>query len=143
MSRRPEHADYTYTVKGHWPFPLDMLRKDRSQAATPEDQAKIDLLTRSLNDLAADGYDHAARRSLRRDKIEVNLVIPQATPFETPVVGRWESFSWEVVGPSEIVETYQGQRLVEQKRRLAEQGLAKLTQEERDAIRWLLSIREH
>lgn len=78
---------FQYTVRGHWPFPADMLRHDGSRAATDADAALIARLS----------GDYAPDRAAFRD-VEINLVGPHK-----PNTARWESFSWEV--PSDEMHT--------------------------------------
>ena len=67
---------WAYAVEGRGWFPDDMLRYDCARAATPEDQRLID----------ARGADCGMRR--------VQLV-----GDVSPMLGRWASFGWTVVGP--------------------------------------------
>lgn len=77
---------YTYVVEGskYGEFPLDMLRRDESRAATPEDQALIDLL-KSMGE----GKEHLPKF------VRVTLVT-ECQQFP-PNIERWESFGWRVV----------------------------------------------
>ena len=101
---------FKYTVRGSWPFPLDMLRHDMSAAATPAEQAKIDLYA----------ADHAADHSVF-EPVEIELV-----GWCKPNGARWESFGWEL--------TKRWKAEVKAKQELRASGLAKLTQAERDAL---------
>ena len=109
---------FKYTVRGHWPFPLDMLRHDMSAAATPEDQEKIDLLS----------ADHAADMSVFED-IDINLV-----GHWQPNGARWESFGWQLP----FDEEWQWRKRIAAEAReraaLRASGLAKLTPAERRAL---------
>jgi hypothetical protein len=78
-----------YTVEGRWPFPTDMLRYDRSRAATPEDEEKIDALS-GMN--SPDGLSV-------EPKIRIGLVIEEGNSIG-PNDARWRSFDWDVVDPS-------------------------------------------
>jgi hypothetical protein len=53
----------TYTVRGIWPFPLDMLRHDDAQATSKTDQELIDRLSR----------EHAEHRDDFKE-VEIRLV---------------------------------------------------------------------
>jgi len=110
---------FTYTVRGSWPFPLDMLRHDGSAAATAEDQASIDRY-------AADSAPDAGVF----EPVEVTLVGPWR-----PNTARWESFGWEV--PSDEDWKWRKRLEAEDRREAAlrESGLAKLTPEEHAALR--------
>lgn len=79
---------YTYIVEGHkyGEFPLDMLRRDQSQAATGADQDLIDRL-------AAYGED---KKDLPK-KVRVKLTMTTSTDRYPPNVARWESFGWQVI----------------------------------------------
>lgn len=71
---------YQYVVEGRWPFPLDMLRKDDSEALTAPDESAIKYL--SQDHLPEPGPDGDA---------SINLKGPSM-----PVVERWNSFGWRV-----------------------------------------------
>lgn len=77
---------YTYTVEGskYGEFPLDMLLRDQSRAASPEDQALIDQLN-----FLAEGKEQLPK------VVRVTL-ITESHQFP-PVIERWESFGWRVV----------------------------------------------
>lgn len=122
MSRK----DFHYAVVGSWPFPLDMLRRDRSVAATAEDQAKIDRLSQeAAPDLQA-----------IRQKVKINLVIRDAGRWEKPLTARWESFGWTVPDDEERKLLAEERLRVERLGRLRDAALAKLTPEEINALRW-------
>lgn len=110
--------EHSYIAKGHWPFPVDMLRHDGSRAATEVDQAMIDRLS----------GDHAPDRAAFCD-VEIKLV----GPFK-PNTGRWESFGWEI--PSD--EMYAAIKALREKARrddaLFADVLAKLTEDERRVV---------
>jgi len=116
-----------YTVKGNWPFPLDMLRYDGSAAATPEDQAVIDRLCEPS----------APDRAAIADKVEVNLVIDDGDRRRPSTsTARWESFGWMIPGDLEhqMVEDERKKRL--RMEALRDSAMAKLTDEEREALAW-------
>lgn len=74
----------TYTVTGRWPFPLDMLRYDGAVAASPSDQAKIELLsTEHMTDEA-----HAA------GIVTIDLVTERGEYHLMLSADRWTSFGW-------------------------------------------------
>ena len=107
-----------YVVKGRWPFPVDMLRRDGSRAATPEDQAIIDSL---CEEFAPDrsGFE----------EVEVSLVGPNE-----PNTARWESFSWSVPGDvMHALAKADAVRLRAEETLLAK-ALAKLDPEERALV---------
>lgn len=118
--------DLQYTVEGRWPFPVDMLRRDRSRALTVDDQSVIDELSR----------DYAADRSMIARRVSINLVIENATRYDFPNTARWESFGWRV--PND--ELYQVQKKDAEKLVLRtkayKSALLKLTAEEREALDW-------
>lgn len=76
--------NHLYTVSGRWPFPEDMLRRDRSVPVSDKDRAKIDRLS---GDSAPE--DGGAIE-------EIRLVIPAANFQLRPNHERWKSFGWEV-----------------------------------------------
>lgn len=79
MTQRP--AADRYVVEGRGPFPLDMMRRDRSEPAGDEDRTAVDAT-----------YEAGlAPRELRR----VSLVTRERTTLDD----RWESFGWRVVRP--------------------------------------------
>ena len=78
--------EHRYTVRGHWPFPTDMLRRDLSIAASPEDQALIDRLS-TVHAVYSDAFED----------VEINLVGASKPNWE-----RWESFCWAVVNNPEV-----------------------------------------
>jgi hypothetical protein len=81
-SNAPEKV--TYVVSGRGEFPLDMIRRDDSTFATPEDQA-----TASWRLYGDNG---------KKDFRCVTLVTtsPVRRSWE-PLRARWESFGWDVV----------------------------------------------
>jgi hypothetical protein len=112
---------HTYTVKGHWPFPTDMIRYDQ---ATPLGEADLAAITRLSTEHATD--------KAAFDDVEITLV-----SRSLPNTKRWESFGWKVTAiPTDpsfgILEQ------IEQRRRdedaLVASGLAKLTDSEREII---------
>nr|WP_250807555.1 hypothetical protein [Neorhizobium tomejilense] len=111
---------HRYTVSGHWPFPLDMLRRDGSMPATPEDDAKIRALTK----------DHCDDRGTMLERHSIDLVFVNPGPRSRPLEERWESFTWRVEGGELEV------RKAERRMALRDSAMAKLTAEEREAVRW-------
>jgi hypothetical protein len=73
--------EYRYTVRGHWPFPTDMLRHDQASGQTRQDVEQI----------AALATEHAEDRDAFTD-VEIALVADSR-----PNVERWNSFGWFVV----------------------------------------------
>ena len=114
-----------YAVKGSWPFPADMLRHDGSVAASPEDQAKIDRLS----------AEFAPDRDAIRLAQTVNLVMTDAGR-RRPNTARWRSFGWDVPGDAEYHTA--AEQTAERRRMeaLRDSALAKLTAEERRALKW-------
>lgn len=117
------NKEHRYTVKGHWPFPTDMLRHDGSRPASPEDQGAIDRLS----------TEHATDKAAF-DDAEINLVGPYK-----PNTARWESFGWAV--PSDTDHAFFKRIREEDERRadLAKVALTKLTHEEADALRYIFA----
>lgn len=76
----------TYTVRGRWPFPLDMLRRDFSKPATPADKELINLASKDTP-----SHDHPLSRVY-----EINLISTMSDPRFAPNIQRWESFRWKV-----------------------------------------------
>lgn len=109
---------HTYTVVGCWPFPLDMLRHDQSEAATPADQVMIDRLS----------GDHAPDADAFHN-VSITLTGPNK-----PNTARWESFTWSI--PADHEHEFYKRHRAEQRERNAQRqsGLAKLTPEERRAL---------
>jgi len=120
-------TETTYVVKGHWPFPVDMLRRDGSRAATPADQAAIDALT----------GDHAPDASAFVD-VEISLVGPSE-----PNTARWESFSWSVPGDVQHAFVKQERARLAREALLVASGLAKLNPDEREAIEARMAASRH
>lgn len=110
---------HTYTVTGKWPFPLDMLRRDGSTAATPADQGKIDSYSR----------EHAPDRGFMHEAVSIDLMGPNK-----PCTDRWESFGWSV--PTDLEHAM----FKDMRRRQAEDdlirsgALAKLSTDERRVL---------
>lgn len=113
-------TDYQFTVRGSWPFPLDMLRYDQCRAATPDDQTLIDRLSAEN---ATDKEDFKP--------VDINLAGPVK-----PTIARWESFMWRV--PGDYIWDYVKQGKIEAAKRetLIASARAKLTSEEIEAINW-------
>lgn len=74
--------EYTYQVRGGWPFPQDMLRYDDARPATASDEA----LVRRLSSESAETVDDI------RPHHTVTLV-----GRRRPTQRRWVSFVWRVV----------------------------------------------
>jgi hypothetical protein len=124
-----QEAIVRYTVRGYWPFPLDMLKRDQSKAATPEDQALIDLLS----------AEHATEDLIRTEHT-VNLVtVDERIRFWNPLGARWASFGWKIVAPTQAVAAAEAQVRVKRRRELRISAMAKLekaglTPEEREVL---------
>lgn len=111
--------EHHYTVRGKWPFPPDMLRRDGSRPASPEDEHLIGEFSR----------ESAPDRDFLRETVEIHLVGPNR-----PYTDRWESFGWTV--PTDLdhalFKASRQRRADDDKIRAA--GLAKLTPEERRVL---------
>lgn len=110
--------EHRYTVKGHWPFPLDMLRHDGSRAATDKD---LEMISQLVGDFAPD-------RSVFKD-VEINLV-----GSNKPNTARWESFSWAVPSDTDHNFFKEADRRDREEGELLEAALSKLSNEERAVI---------
>jgi hypothetical protein len=119
-------TDFHYTVRGSWPFPLDMLRRDCSRAASPEDQAIIDRLSK----------DYAEDRDAIRNAATVNLVIPDADRHMRPLTARWQSFGWDVPDDEEFRQLAADRAKRSRMDKLFASAMAKLTPEEIEAVNW-------
>lgn len=89
----------SYTVKGRWPFPTDMLRNDQAE---PESEADRELVRRMSGDVSDDEFGTEVAVSIR-------LVMEAGEPTRSrpggrflPNAARWESFGWTVSGVPEI-----------------------------------------
>jgi len=110
--------EFQYVVRGHWPFPADMLRYDGSRAASADDQAKIDRLS----------SEFAHNRDAFKE-VDIELI-----GRSKPNTARWESFGWSV--PSDV-EHVLFKRLAQQRcddERLFQSALAKLSDAERRVV---------
>ena len=126
-------TDFHYAVRGSWPFPVDMLRRDRSRAATPDDQAIIDRLSR----------DHAEDCDAIRNSVTVNLVIPNADRRMRPLTARWRSFGWDVPDDVEFQQMAADRAKRARMDKLYVSAMAKLTDEEREAVDWFRPAPRH
>lgn len=119
----PQHR-IEYIVRGSWPFPLDMLRRDGSQPATEEDRRLVDLLSAEC----------APSLEAIREPVEIRLAITSDNPRARPMTARWESLGWSV--PSDLDHEATKRLRAEQERRaeLRRSAAAKLSAEERDAL---------
>lgn len=70
------HPEHRYVVRGHWPFPLDMLRHDGSRPASDADRTMVERLS----------GEYAPDRDAFVD-VEIKLVGPSR-----PNSARWESW---------------------------------------------------
>lgn len=91
MANHPNRNPKTqaYTVRGIWPFPVDMLRHDDARAASEADQEIITRLSREYAEHCDDFKP-----------VDVGLVREIAHKWSTPNFKRWESFGWRVVPES-------------------------------------------
>lgn len=112
-----------YTVRGRWPFPPDMLRRDGSHPATEADVELIARLTK----------DHCDDLSDIRNVVDVTLQMDHSDNVG-PNFERWKSFQWEVVDPVDPMAEVRAEAA--RKQALRESALAKLTPEEIEALRW-------
>lgn len=126
-------ADFHYVVEGRWPFPLDMLRRDRSRAASTADQMLIDLLS---CEVAGHGDTSEERRKFRSEVVQVNLVIPNAGRNERPLTARWESFGWSVPGDEHRALQKREEGRLARLKELHRSAMSKLSVDEREAVRW-------
>lgn len=124
--------DYHYSVKGGWPFPLDMLRRDRAVPASKEDQAVIDSLS---------GPHAPDRDAIRLDHV-VKLVIKDAGR-DRPDTARWRSFGWDVPDDKEFRQVIEQSAKVGMMESLYASAMAKLTPEEREALDWFRPQPQH
>jgi hypothetical protein len=120
-------AETTYMVRGIWPFPADMLKKDGSRAATPADQAIIDSLMQ----------EYAPDRSAF-EPVEITLIGPNK-----PNTARWESFKWEVPGDEmhSLIKADRARQTAE--KAMLAGALAKLDADERTLVERLIGARRH
>lgn len=110
----------TYTVRGIWPFPLDMLRHDDASPLSVEDREMIERLS----------GDHAPDRAAFK-KVEITLVGPR------PHTARWESFGWSVPGDLEYAAIKRANAADQRRRALLASARAKLTAEEIEAVAYV------
>lgn len=94
MKPRSKHAEITYTVRGQWQFPLDMLRRDMSMPVYSDDSDTMMMLV-----------DGSMPPETKGEKFEINLSIANNGKWKTdherqrfmPNIERWKSFRWEVI----------------------------------------------
>lgn len=96
-----------------------MLRRDQSRAATDADRTKLMQLS----------AQHAYGRAGFED-VDITLVGPNK-----PNTARWESFGWTVPGDEEHAFWKDSAAREKARQALVASALAKLTPEERDALR--------
>ncbi len=126
-------TDYHYAVRGSWPFPVDMLRRDCSKAATPEDEAIIDRLSK----------DHAEDRDAIGNLVTINLVIPNASRNMRPLTARWRSFGWDVPTDTEFQRAAAERARLSRLEKAYASAMAKLTPEEIEAVNWFQPKSRH
>jgi hypothetical protein len=113
-----EPKKVAYTVRGSWPFPIDMLRHDQAVPATPQDKAEIERMSR---DRADSREDFKPR--------DINLI-----GLYKPNTARWESFGWAVPADEQHA-TLKAMRQAQKKADdLFQSAIAKLSDEERKAV---------
>lgn len=76
---------WQYRVTGHWPFPTDMLRRDRAKGANADAKSLIELFSRDINP--------------QRGQVAI-LILGE----EKPTIARWKSFGWNVDGTISSIE---------------------------------------
>ena len=96
MPRTAPEVTYTVELSRRAEFPLDMLRKDFAQAATPEDERLIRVLSKGL--LSSEDGDEEARAALpKRVLVRLKSGYRGAAHVE-----RWESFRCKVTTCSDM-----------------------------------------
>ena len=110
--------DRTYVVRGHWPFPSDMLRRDGSRPATERDRIAIERLSGDSCEDRADFQD-----------VDVSLIGPS-----DPNTERWESFGWKVPDDAMHAFVKAGRERAAKEGSVIASALAKLDPEERALI---------
>lgn len=120
-----------YTVEGHWPFPLDMLRHDNARALSSDD---VTLISRLSGDYTDNGFG-------LREKVKVRLVMEagKSTKFRPggefiPNWRRWESFGWTVSDDDEVEIDLGIKRRVDAEEAARATALAKLTDNDKRAL---------
>jgi chromosome segregation ATPase len=109
---------WKYTVEGRWPFPVDMLRRDRAVGASPEDaQAIIDLSAEFMPEEKA-------------DRKAIICILSE----ERPTKARWKSFNWTV---SERIDSVEVERATTDAEKL--ELIARLKQERQ----YLVEFKQH
>lgn len=102
MTAKSKPKTFVVVLNKHGEFPLDMLRYDDAVAASPEDQALIDLLNYENDTPAADAAKEALPKMVR-------VTLSTEARF-APTVARWASFGTKVVECSD--PTFVGQSSV-------------------------------
>lgn len=85
----------TYVVIGRWPFPIDMLRRDRSEPATTKDADLIAMLSSDtiVDEMTTGPHTIVLRAKDRFGRLGV-------------AVERWKSFQWNVIEDHEHVSRW-------------------------------------
>ena len=117
--------DRRYVVRGCWPFPIDMLRKDSSHAASPEDAETIALLCRES------APDIDAIMTPR----EVALIGPEWDRWR-PHWERWDSFGWVVVDDPERLAVLAERKATAERTKAYRSAMMKLDPAEKAAVEW-------
>lgn len=118
LEYRRKRATHRYTVKGKWPFPYDMVRRDGSRPASVKDEENV----------ARYSAEHAPDREVFKD-VEIELVGPAR-----PNVARWESFGWAVTWEPLLYRTYPAPVRPRSDDEIRKAALAKLSSEERRVL---------
>jgi hypothetical protein len=111
-------AEHRYTVRGHWPFPTDMLRHDGSEPAEEVSSSLIERLS----------AEHSTDRSDFVD-VEIHLRGPCK-----PNTARWESFGWQVPTDLDHLRFKNWKTQQDARNAVFDGALAKLTADERAEV---------
>ena len=117
--------DRRYVVRGSWPFPTDMLRRDSARAASPEDAETIALLSQKY------APDIEAIRTPR----DVALIGPEWDRWR-PDWRRWDSFGWIVVDDPERLADLAERKATTERKDAYRSAMMKLDPAEKAAIEW-------
>ena len=120
----PDKKNFIYTVEGHWPFPVDMLRHDDSEAFSEGSQFLIDL------------YSDDHLNCSNREKVYITLIIKDCGNFR-PNTARWESFGWKVPDDTDYYMWKNYKENEKIRKALKKSALSKLTEDEIYALKTL------
>lgn len=117
--------EFKYAVTGEWPFPTDMLRRDRSAGASDQDKELIAVYS-----------GETLHNAEHPDTVTIHLAGP-----DRPMVERWKSFGWEVVwdDPWAMPSAPDMSEL----EALRDSALEKLTSDELAALKWYFGSNIH